>query len=152
MKTARAFRTQNPEFRTQNPKLNIKMEAHMTHFKRWTRGFALLACGVFGLGLIARATLIFPPDTGLTLEGHGQDHRTDHRAMGHFVNQNLGEPWTLATALAGEASGERIMLELPEAYTPDPASLDDYHCFLIDPKLSRDAMVTGRCPPGLACH
>ena len=43
-------------------------------------------------------------------------------------------------------AGERFLtLRLPTAYTPSPPSTgtDDYRCFLLDPKLSRDAMVTG---------
>lgn len=43
-------------------------------------------------------------------------------------------------------AGERFRtLRVPAAYTPSPPSTgtDDYRCFLLDPKLSRDAVVTG---------
>ena len=43
-------------------------------------------------------------------------------------------------------SGERFLtLRVPKAYRPSPPSTgtDDYRCFLLDPRLSRDAMVTG---------
>ncbi len=43
-------------------------------------------------------------------------------------------------------AGERFLtLRAPAAYTPSPPSTgtDDYRCFLLDPKLSRDTVVTG---------
>jgi len=43
-------------------------------------------------------------------------------------------------------AGERFLtLRVPTAYTPSPPSTgtDDYRCFLLDPKLARDAVVTG---------
>jgi len=44
-------------------------------------------------------------------------------------------------------AGERRMtLAMPEVYTPkspDGAGTDDYHCFVLDPKLKKDAFITG---------
>src|SRR6266536_4581167 len=41
--------------------------------------------------------------------------------------------------------GTTITVRPPKAYVPHAAGggLDDYHCFLLDPKLRRDAYVTG---------
>jgi Copper type II ascorbate-dependent monooxygenase, N-terminal domain/Copper type II ascorbate-dependent monooxygenase, C-terminal domain len=67
--------------------------------------------------------------------------------QGHFVNENLGLPWTLSPALAStsSATGETLRFHIADnAYTPSTDDgVDDYHCFLVDPKLSRDAFVTG---------
>ena len=43
-------------------------------------------------------------------------------------------------------AGERfVTLAMPAAYTPKPprAGTDDYRCFLLDPKVTRDSVVTG---------
>jgi hypothetical protein len=60
----------------------------------------------------------------------------------------LGRPRALPKpAVAGAAPGGPGLLTLAPAaaYTPSPPSggFDDYHCFLLDPRLTRDTFVTG---------
>jgi hypothetical protein len=68
--------------------------------------------------------------------------------QGHFVNANYSDvPWSLSPALADSspAAGEKLTIKMADKpYTPSNAEgLDDYHCFVVDPKLARDAFVTG---------
>jgi copper type II ascorbate-dependent monooxygenase-like protein len=48
-----------------------------------------------------------------------------------------------STGLSGP--GRTVTLAPPKAYTPHAAggAIDDYHCFVLDPKLKQDAYVTG---------
>jgi hypothetical protein len=53
---------------------------------------------------------------------------------------------TEAAPITPLRAGERFMtLRMPRAYIPDPPAhgTDDYRCFLVDPKLSQDAFLTG---------
>lgn len=54
---------------------------------------------------------------------------------------------TPTTALKPLRAGERrVTLTMPEQYVPEPPAgggTDDYRCFLLDPKLKRDAFITG---------
>jgi Copper type II ascorbate-dependent monooxygenase, N-terminal domain/Copper type II ascorbate-dependent monooxygenase, C-terminal domain len=67
--------------------------------------------------------------------------------QGHFVNENRADvPWTLSPTLASDAasSGEKLSFPLSTtAYTPSSEEgLDDYHCFLVNPNVKRDAFIT----------
>ncbi|MBF6596446.1 MAG: monooxygenase [Thermaceae bacterium] len=72
----------------------------------------------------------------------------DHRMQGQMVNVAQSDfPLSLtppALAASGPA-GETLTLQPDRAYTPSAleGSSDDYHCFLLDPKLASDRMVTG---------
>ncbi len=112
-------------------------------FIRLTRAFALL-----GLG-ITIATGVSQSGAWLSAISRVQSattigHDTPHQ--GHFVNENIADvPWTLAPTYAA-AAGETVRYELSTtAYAPknEKGGLDDYHCFLIDPKLESDRFVTG---------
>ena len=71
-----------------------------------------------------------------------------HRMQGEFrVNAAQSDfPLSLtAPARAASAPGETLTLQPQQSYTPTAleGSSDDYHCFLLDPKLAADRMVTG---------
>jgi hypothetical protein len=104
---------------------------------RWTRGLGTLGIAALGVMLLARA---MQNATLETAQIGGQTH-----TQAHFAPDNLSDlPWTLAPAHAqgGEETIEMTTSEAP--YTPDGSkSLDVYHCFVLDPKFTRDVMVTG---------
>ena len=52
---------------------------------------------------------------------------------------------TPSTAAGLSGPGRTITLAPPKPYTPHAAggAIDDYHCFVLDPKLTRDTYVTG---------
>ncbi|HST17110.1 MAG TPA: hypothetical protein VLK36_05535 [Gaiellaceae bacterium] len=83
----------------------------------------------------------------------------DHRRLSRAQLQTLAE-WADAGAPAGDPAdrhsrpstgaglggpGRTITLQPPRAYVPHApgGSIDDYHCFLLDPKLERSEFVTG---------
>ncbi len=103
---------------------------------RWTRGLSLLGAGLFGIAWL----LMTPADVSATSAQLGQTHRH----QGQFAVQNLSDlPWTLSPAYAADGE-EKLEFAISDApYQPNKAGLDDYHCFVIDPKRSRDMMVTG---------
>ncbi len=109
---------------------------------RLARGFALLT----GLGAVAFAATNAGQFTAASARvdaviGGQATHQ------GHFVNENRSDfPWSLAPALAADTGvGERLKFAIGDApYTPkSDEGLDDYHCFLVDPKFVKDGMVTG---------
>lgn len=57
----------------------------------------------------------------------------------------LGDPQTMPELAPVETRQLRadMVLEMPEAYTPDDSLEDDYRCFLLDPNLDEDQFVTG---------
>ena len=67
---------------------------------------------------------------------------TPATAHGHGAPATAGASPTRAPLRAGERF---LTLRVPTAYSPSPPSTgtDDYRCFLLDPRLSKDAMVTG---------
>jgi hypothetical protein len=109
-----------------------------------------------GIVRMTRAGLMPPwmpgPDSAPLV---GRDHRRVTRAQ----LQTLAA-WAGAGAPAGDPSdrhsrpstgaglggpGRTITLQPPRAYVPHApgGGIDDYHCFLLDPKLARSAFVTG---------
>jgi Copper type II ascorbate-dependent monooxygenase, C-terminal domain/Copper type II ascorbate-dependent monooxygenase, N-terminal domain len=63
----------------------------------------------------------------------------------HRVNQNMADlAWTLTPpkTLERAQGGSSLTLTPPEAYTPNASNPDDYHCFLLDPKLESDRFMT----------
>lgn len=105
--------------------------------KLWVLGVFLL-----GAALVAGVTLLprlLAPKADLMGGGRMRGEFTANAAQSDF-------PISLtAPALAAAASGETLTLQPGEAYTPAAleGSTDDYHCFLLDPKLGADRMVTG---------
>lgn len=118
-------------------------------FIRIARAFAVL-----GLGLTV-ASGVFQSSSWLGAVSRVQSLAViehDQRHQGQFVNQNIGDvPWTLAPAYA-QSAGNTVRFELStKEYTPsnEKGGLDDYHCFLVDPKLETDTFVTGvKVTPG----
>jgi hypothetical protein len=110
--------------------------------QRVARGFAVLGA-IAGLGWAVTTSTEFARAAAKVDASVGgvQTHQ------GHFVNANLSDfPWTLAPTLAStEALGTKLTIKMAEKpYTPSSAEgLDDYHCFVVDPKFVRDGMVTG---------
>ncbi len=105
-----------------------------------TRAIAVILIAAFGALSLGFATFGgIAPETGL----HNFDvSSTNHT---HRVNQNISDlPWSLNPSYSSKlpASKPDAILTPEEAYTPDSSSTDDYHCFLLDPKLSRDTFVT----------
>jgi hypothetical protein len=110
---------------------------------RISRAFIVLGAGMAALAGISQS------GAWLNAVSRVQDGATvnlEARHQGHFVNENIGDvPWTLAPAYAASA-GSTVKYELTNtSYTPknDKGGLDDYHCFLVDPKLEQDTFVTG---------
>lgn len=56
-----------------------------------------------------------------------------------------GRPSPTSTKVPLRAGERFVTLAMPAAYTPKPprAGTDDYRCFLLDPKVTRDSVVTG---------
>jgi Copper type II ascorbate-dependent monooxygenase, N-terminal domain/Copper type II ascorbate-dependent monooxygenase, C-terminal domain len=104
---------------------------------RWTRGVSVLGFGILGITMLARGAQTFSLETAQV--GH-----ESHRAQGQFGSQNIGDvPWVLAPAHA-ESGEEKLEFAVSDtAYIPKKAETDDYHCFVIQPGLKRDVMVTG---------
>ena len=104
---------------------------------RWVRGLSVLGFGIFGVVSVFQSTQF------LTLETAQLGHET-HRPQSQFVGQNLSDiPWDLAPTHA-ETGDEKLEFAVSAApYMPNAAETDDYHCFVIDPRLERDVMVTG---------
>ena len=88
----------------------------------------------------------------------GVDHRP-RQAPPDDARARDARPWAAAGAPAGNAAdrhskpsldaglsgpGRTVTLMPPKAYTPHAAGggIDDYHCFVLDPKLTQDAFVT----------
>ena len=117
--------------------MRLEMKSFGKQLWRWTRGISVLGFGILGITMLARAIQNF------TLETAQVGHEA-HRAQGQFGVENLADvPWTLAPvyAASGEEKLEFAVADAP--YQPNRAGLDDYHCFVIDPKHTRDVMVTG---------
>jgi Copper type II ascorbate-dependent monooxygenase, C-terminal domain len=111
----------------------------MKNFWRISRGLCVLGVGLGVLGAISNA-----PQWGMAVSRVQAVVLDAPRHQGHFVNQNIGDvPWTLAPAYA-QSGGKTVGYQLAE-YAPnnEKGGLDDYHCFLIDPKIAADTFVTG---------
>src|SRR4051794_1588571 len=61
------------------------------------------------------------------------------------LGEGAANPAPGPTALPAPVGSSTTTLTIPEPYTPHAISggLDDYHCFVLDPKLTRDVFVTG---------
>ena len=105
-------------------------------FWRVARGLCSLACAVFGLSILARQLPTVRSETMAVSH--------EHRGQGQFNQENLADvPWTLAPAYASRAT-EKLEFAISDTpYVPNKADTDDYHCFVIQPGLKRDVMVTG---------
>jgi hypothetical protein len=67
----------------------------------------------------------------------------DHTGHAGHSDDPAGPATKLLPLRRGE---ERLTLTMPETYTPSPPTgvgTDDYRCFLLDPRLSRDTYLTG---------
>lgn len=107
----------------------------------------LVQIGLLVLGGAGFALLI-PVFSGLHSYGPSAQIGHDHRRMGHFqpeVRSDFGLSLAAPSlAVAQTNSGESVTLTPSAAYTPSTLEgTDDYHCFLLDPKLTQDRMVTG---------
>ncbi|MDX2006123.1 MAG: hypothetical protein SFU83_12655 [Meiothermus sp.] len=107
----------------------------------------LVQIALLGLTMAGFALLVSPLTRLLNPSSEGARVADDHRAMGHFQP----EAWSdfglsliaPGVALAQSSVGETVTLPPSAAYTPSASEgTDDYHCFLLDPKLSQDRMVT----------
>jgi hypothetical protein len=111
----------------------------MNYFWRRARGLCVLGLGIGAVGVISN-----PPQWNLAVSRVQAVVQETPRHQGHFINQNMADvPWTLAPAYA-DSGGKTVKYQLSE-YAPsnEKGGLDDYHCFLIDPKLNADTFVTG---------
>ena len=106
-----------------------------------TRAIAVTLIGAIGALSLGYATLQgITPETGL----HNFDASSSVHDM-HRVNQNISDvAWSLNPPNSSKlmAAKPDAILTPEEAYMPDSSSNDDYHCFLLDPKLTRDTFVT----------
>ncbi len=105
-----------------------------------TRAIALMLVAGFGAISLGYATFGgLPPEAGL----HNFDLAgTNHT---HRVNQNISDvAWSLNPPTSSKLSAAKpdAILTPDSAYMPDSSNNDDYHCFLLDPKLTRDTFVT----------
>ena len=106
-----------------------------------TRAIAVSLIGAIGLLSLGYATLQgITPETGL----HQFDLTSSNHSL-HRVNQNISDvAWSLNPPTSSKfvAAKRGAILTPEEAYTPDSSNNDDYHCFLLDPKLTTDTFVT----------
>ena len=113
----------------------------MNPLTRIIRGFAVIA----GLGA-AGAVLLHSTDWARATARVDASVADRVVQQGHFVNANQSDfPWTLFPAYANDVrEGQKLSLQIADKpYTPSSAEgLDDYHCFVIDPKFTKDGMVT----------
>jgi hypothetical protein len=111
----------------------------MNNFWRISRGLCVLGLGVGLVGAVSNA-----PQWNSAVSRVQAVVADAPRHQVHFVNQNMADvSWTLAPAYA-DSGGTTAQYQIPE-YTPmtENGNLDDYHCFLLDPKLTKDTFVTG---------
>lgn len=99
----------------------------------------LAACGSSGPGEADRAGAPEPSasPSADAQEGHGSGRGSGHGSHG-AADDSPPRPLR-----AGE---RRVPLEMPAAYTPEAPygrGTDDYRCFLLDPGLTRDQVITG---------
>ncbi len=95
-------------------------------------GFGALSLGFAAFGGLA-------PEAGMHNFDLGGANHT------HRVNQNISDiAWSLNPPNSSKllAAKPDAILTPDNAYTPDSSNNDDYHCFLLDPKLTRDTFVT----------
>jgi Copper type II ascorbate-dependent monooxygenase, N-terminal domain/Copper type II ascorbate-dependent monooxygenase, C-terminal domain len=101
----------------------------------------LTSLGVAGFGIVTPEPALHDFDSSMA----GMPEMTDHAQ--HRINQNISDvAWSLTPPRsidqAQTSTGSSITLSPPEAYTPDASNPDDYHCFLLDPKIFSDRFVT----------
>lgn len=100
---------------------------------------SLVSVGVLTVGMLSWISSLAPQNTA-------QVSDTQH-GRGHFRANVVQSDFTLslsAPAIAAQGPGQTVTLQPDQPYLP--ASLegsDDYHCFLLDPRLSEDRMVVG---------
>jgi hypothetical protein len=106
-----------------------------------TRAITVALIGAIGVLSLGYATFQgITPETGL----HQFDLTSSNHSL-HRVNQNISDvAWSLNPSFSSKllAAKPDAVLTPEEAYMPDSSSNDDYHCFLLDPKLTRDTFVT----------
>ncbi len=122
---------------------------------RTRRGLPAVAAALAACALLAAGCGTPNPTAQARLEGHvaghpaghaaataatGSSGTTEHAAAGHTASPTTPAP---PTPLRG---GETMRtVTAPVSYTPKAPTIgtDDYHCFVLDPKVARDAFVTG---------
>src|SRR6478735_4455329 len=75
--------------------------------------------------------------------GHDASAGSSEAPAGHAGHGAEVEPVAQKPLRAGETFAD---LRMPQPYTPSPPTgvgTDDYRCFLLDPKLTKDAFLTG---------
>jgi hypothetical protein len=106
-----------------------------------TRAIAVILIGAIGAVSLGFATLAgITPETPM----HNFDAVSSGHSL-HNINQNISDlAWSLNPPTSSKllAAKPDAILTPEEAYLPDSSSNDDYHCFLLDPKLTRDTFVT----------
>jgi Copper type II ascorbate-dependent monooxygenase, C-terminal domain/Copper type II ascorbate-dependent monooxygenase, N-terminal domain len=117
------------------------------HFRKLARGFTALTLCALGVTLAMRSTDYIQAVTRVqaVVNDESSAHGL-HRSQGHFINANESDfAWTLTPALASNAKDEKLKFAISETpYMPNSTDgIDDYHCFVIDPKIQRDTFVTG---------
>ena len=108
----------------------------------WGGALLLAAAACAGPGKPTSQTTVASGTTSSAAGSAGTSTATPPTAHGHGASATAAASPTRTPLRAGERF---LTLRVPTAYTPSPPSTgtDDYRCFLLDPKLSRDAMVTG---------
>lgn len=107
----------------------------------------IVQIGLLALGGIGFALLIPPLSSLLQTTQPTAQIAHDHRAMGHFqpkVQSDFDLSLIAPSIAVAQSAGETLTLAPEAAYNPTTLEgTDDYHCFLLDPKLTEDRMVTG---------
>ncbi len=96
-------------------------------------GILIVASAVFSRSFYGTATV-----------ANEHRHQLDYSGQYAFSDFNISEiPDAVLPKAMASNEDETLRVGLPEMYNPDASrGPDDYHCFLINPKLSRDAFVT----------
>ncbi len=101
---------------------------------------AVLSVALLSAGLIAGLNTLAPRSNALVMESH--------RMQGEFMVNAAHSDFALSltpTAIAAPGpAGETVSFKPTQPYNPSTLEgTDDYHCFLLDPKLTQDRMVVG---------
>src|SRR6476646_3795349 len=123
---------------------------------RTRRGLPAVAAALAALALLAAGCGTPNPTAQSRLEGHGTGHATGLGATHGSTDTTAGAGATTSgghaaapvtpARVAALRTGETMRtVTSPVAYTPKAPTTgtDDYRCFVLDPKLAKDAFVTG---------
>ena len=116
---------------------------------RTRRGIPAIASALAAVALLAAGCAATNPPAQTRPDGHSTAHPTEHTATGASgatrATGPSATPKTPAPPVALRSGETMRTVTSPVSYTPKApmTGTDDYRCFVLDPKLARDAFVTG---------